>query len=67
MSICWFVHTPMAMQRHTGSVFDAASKSQNADREAKVLLPEYGDPVWLQTETATPERARRVATQQDRG
>ena len=67
MPVQWTTQIPLAMQRHTGSVFDAASKSQNADRDAKVLLPEYGDPVWLQTETATPERARRVATQQDRG
>ena len=48
MSICWYTHTPIAMQRHTGSVFDSARPQQGSNpKQPLPLVPEYGDPIWM--------------------
>ena len=43
----WEVYIPQAMQRHTGSVKDAAPHSSSANDTTIPLFPEYGDPIWI--------------------
>jgi hypothetical protein len=58
MAIHWGTHIPQAMQRHTGSVKDGASKPpQSETRPPLPLVPEYGDPLWLPP--VRPEEAER--------
>lgn len=61
-AIQWGVHSPQAMQRHTGSVKDGASKLPRSEaRTTLPLVPEYGDPLWL-TRPDDAARGNREAT-----